>query len=336
MSTKTSQLSQPMENVRIMKRRDFVIKSAAMGMITPFAAHARIFTQPATMLQTGNQTANDMICPFSKAFQWLGYDELAGFLAETGFEGIDLVVRPEGHVLPENVERDLPAAVKAAQKQGLSIPMIVTAITDAADPFTERILKTAAEQGVKYYRLGWYNYDGRLTIQQNLDKVRRQLEALYKLNVKYGLQGGYQNHSGANVGSPVWDLWYLIKDLDPDYMGCQYDVCHAATEGLNSWPLGFNVIASHVKHECIKDYMYMQDNRGRWTVRFVPLGTGVVDFRRYFAMRKKHGINGPLSIHYEFDPGDDKSLPTRERMKRIMPAVRKEVETLRSFLKGLA
>jgi len=294
----------------------------------------------APLVATGNMTpvveaTDDMICTFSKPFQWLAYDDLAEFLAEAGFEGIDLVVRPEGHVLPENVERDLPAAVQAARKQGLSIPMIVTAITDAADPFTERILKTAAEQGVKYYRLGYYQYDRNLTTLQNLNKVRNQLETLSELNVRYGLQGGYQNHVGSNVGSPVWDLWYLIKDLNPNYIGCQYDVRHAAAEGINSWPLGFDAIASHVKHECIKDYIYDRDNRGRWTVRSVPLGTGAVDFIKYFAMRKEHGINGPLSIHYEFDLGDDESLSPKERMKRMMPAVRKEVETLRSFLKGI-
>jgi len=311
-----------------MKRREFVIKSAVMGMMTPLAAHAKVFSFPDPAQQTGN-----MICTFSKPFQWLGYDDLADFLAQAGFEGIDLSVRPAGHVLPENVERDLPLAVKAAQKHGLSIPMITTSITDPTDPFTERILKTAAEQGVKYYRLGYYGYDSKLATQQNLDNVRSRLEALCKMNEKYDLQGGYQNHVGTNVGSPVWDLWYLIKDLDPRYIGCQYDVRHAAAEGINSWPLGFDAIARHVKHECIKDYIYTQDNRGRWTVKSVPLGTGAVDFKKYFAMRKGYGINGPLSIHYEFDLGDDESLPAKERTNRIMPAVRKEVETLRIFIK---
>lgn len=313
-----------------MKRREFLTKSAVVGMMAPFASQAKVFGSPATFVQ---QTEN-MICTFSKAFRWLGYDDLAGFLSDAGFEGIDLTVRPsDGHVLPKNVERDLPLAVKAAQKHDLAVPMIVTAITDAVDPFTERILKTAADQGVKYYRLGYYKYDSELTTQQNLDKVRGQLEALSELNAKYGLQGGYQNHVGTNVGSPVWDLWYLIKDLDPRYIGCQYDVRHAAAEGINSWPLGFDAIAPHVKHECIKDYVYTQDNKGRWTVKSVPLGTGVVDFKKYFTMRKEYGINGPMSIHYEFDLGDDESLPAKERMKRIMPVVRKEVETLRTLMK---
>jgi len=311
-----------------MNRREFIIKSAAMGVMAPLAAQAGIFDRSFPASQTKNR-----ICVFSKPFQWLGYDDLAEFLAESGCEGIDLGVRPGAHVLPVNVERDLPIAVKAAQIQGLSIPMIVTEITDAADPLTERILKTAAEQGVKFYRLGYYRYDDQLTVVQNLDKVKSQIEALCKLNAKYDLQGGYQNHVGANVGSPVWDLWYLIKDLDPRYIGCQYDVRHAAAEGINSWPLGFHAVSRHIKHECIKDYIYDKDNRGRWTVKSVPLGTGAIDFKKYFALRKEYGIDGPLSIHFEYDLGDDASLTTRERVKRILPVVQKDVETLRKMLK---
>ena len=312
-----------------MKRREFVIKSATAGMMAPLAVRGMAYTPPVLPVPTEN-----MICTFSKTFQWLGYDDLAVFLAEAGFEGIDLSVRPGGHVLPENVERDLPLAVKAAQKQGLSIPMIVTGITDAADPLTERTLKTAADQGVKYYRLGYYRYDDKLSILQNLEKVRKQLEALSRINERYGLQGGYQNHSGANVGSPVWDLCFLLHHLDPRYIGCQYDVRHAAAEGINSWILGFKAIAPHVKHECIKDYIYVNNN-GKWGVKSVPLGTGAVDFKKYFALRKEYGINGPLSYHFEFDLGDDTSLPVKERMKQAMPVVRKEVETLKNFMKEI-
>ena len=80
---------------------------------------------------------------FSKPLQWLGYDALAEMLAEAGAEGIDLSVRPGGHVLPENVKTDLPKAVAAARKNGLRIDMITTAITKADENYTADILKTS-------------------------------------------------------------------------------------------------------------------------------------------------------------------------------------------------
>jgi hypothetical protein len=33
---------------------------------------------------------------------------MAKAATEIGFDGVDLTVRPKGHVLPDNVEKDLP------------------------------------------------------------------------------------------------------------------------------------------------------------------------------------------------------------------------------------
>ena len=53
---------------------------------------------------------------FSKTLHWISdYQILANTVAEMGFDGIDLTVRPEGHVLPEKVILDLPKAVQAAK-----------------------------------------------------------------------------------------------------------------------------------------------------------------------------------------------------------------------------
>ena len=55
---------------------------------------------------------------FSKHLQWLDYEAMAELAAEIGFDGVDLTVRPKGHVLPERVDRDLPRAVDAVRKAG--------------------------------------------------------------------------------------------------------------------------------------------------------------------------------------------------------------------------
>jgi len=39
---------------------------------------------------------------------------------------------------------------------------------------------------------------------------------LSELNKKHGIHGAYQNHVGGRIGSPVWDLFALLKDLDPN------------------------------------------------------------------------------------------------------------------------
>ena len=44
---------------------------------------------------------------FSKNLHWLSINEMAKAVAEMGFDGIDLTVRPNGHILPENVTEEI-------------------------------------------------------------------------------------------------------------------------------------------------------------------------------------------------------------------------------------
>ena len=95
---------------------------------------------------------------FSKHLQFLNYQDLAEAAAEMGFDGIDLTVRPKGHVLPERVESDMPKAVEAMRKVGL-IPLLMTTSVQDADNITDKqVLKTAVKLGIQYYRMNWFAY----------------------------------------------------------------------------------------------------------------------------------------------------------------------------------
>jgi len=109
------------------------------------------------------------ICLFSKHLQYLNFNEMSEILARTGFDGIDLTVRPGGHIEPENTERDLLEAVKAAQSAGLAIPMMTTNITDPNDKISQKVLEIAADNGVKYYRIGSMGYDLSISIEKNIN-----------------------------------------------------------------------------------------------------------------------------------------------------------------------
>jgi len=271
---------------------------------------------------------------FSKPLQWLGYEPLAELLAEAGAEGIDLTVRPGGHVLPEKVKTDLPAAVSAARKNGLHVDMIVTAITGADEKYTEDILRTAAEQGIRYYRMGYINYDDSLGVWGTLQKYKPVFKKLEELNRKYNIHGAYQNHYGTRIGGPVWDLYELLKDLDPTYIGCQYDVRHAVAEGGSSWVNGLKLIAPWVKCTNIKDFKWSQDEKGRWAPESVPIGAGMVNFDEYFRIVKSFNIEGPISIHLEYPPFEryNAVLSDQEKRKLFVTEMKKDIEKVKSFL----
>lgn len=243
------------------------------------------------------------ICAFTKCLQFLTFDEVGEVLAQLGFDGADMPVRPGGQVEPEEVKAGLPLAVKTLRKYGMEIPMIVTAITNPADPISIAILQAAADSGIKYYRTGWLKYDESKSIQQNLDEHRKTIEKLAELNEKLGIHGDYQNHSGASVGSPVWDLYELMKNVNPEFMGVQYDIRHAVAEGIFSWKLGMKRIAPWITTIDIKDSVFEKNVSGEWKTKNVFLGEGMVNFDEFLKEYASLKVEAPISIHYEYDLG---------------------------------
>ena len=272
---------------------------------------------------------------FTKCLQFLDYDEMAEAVAKQGFDGADLTVRTGGQIFPENVETDLPKAVKALRKVGVDSHMIVTKINNADDPFSERIIKTMANLGIKYYRMGYLDYENEKPVLENLEEFKITFEKLEKLNRKYGVHGGYQNHSGLRLGGPVWDLYYLLKDRDPEFIGVQYDVRHATVEGGASWPLGMKLLAPWIKTTDIKDFVWYKNGNGEWKLRNVPLGEGMIDFDTYFILYKSLNIEAPVSIHFEYDLGGaehGKTNPAKSR-DEIYSWLNKDITFLKKIFK---
>ena len=274
---------------------------------TTSAAAAGVVLSPNLVaVQCSPEINKNPICVFTKCLQFLDYDQLGVTLAKVGFKNAELSVRKGGHVLPENVKADLPKAIKAAHRSGVSVPMMVTDIVSSDDPATETVLGTASEMGIKYYRMGYLSYDPGKSIMENLDIHRKSFENLEKLNQKHNIHGCYQNHSGTRVGGPVWDLYTLLRDRDPVFMGVQYDIRHAVVEGGVSWPLGMKLLSPWIKTTAIKDFFWKKEN-GKWKITNVPLGEGMVDFDAYLKEYLSLGISGPVTIHYEYDLGGAQS-----------------------------
>ena len=307
-------------------RRDFVTKSAlaAAGMSLAFKSIGATRPTDKQLFNTSAAVGPAKICMFSKDLPALGYDELASLVAETGFDGIDLTVRQKGHVLPENVERDLPLAAEAASKSGIKIFMIATDILNADEPFTESILKTASSLGIAYYRMGPRFYDEKKSLSQNLADFRIQYKKLADLNRKYKIKGECQNHSGVRFGAAVWDQWEVLKDLDPQWVGVQYDLLHATLEGAHSWTLGFKLVKSYIGTMDMKDFYWKQKN-GKWEEELIPLGEGMVDFKTFIALLKINNMHGPFSLHCEYLSEKDDRFSKAAKMK-------KDVATLRGWL----
>lgn len=312
-----------------MERRNFIqttaLSVAGLGLaesgVASLPINAKVLKRP--------------LCAFTKCLQFLTIEEAGKILTKNGFDGADLLVRPGGQIEPKNVKAELPQAVKTYQKLGIEIPMMVTAVTDPSEPFSMETLQVAADSGIRYYRMGWLPYDFTKSIQQNLDGFKKIFEKLANVNEKLGIHGGYQNHSGLHVGAPVWDLYELVKEVDPKYLGVQYDIRHAVTEGGYSWLLGMKRVEPWIRSICIKDFVWGKDEKGAWHHQNVLLGEGMVNFDDFFKEYNTLKVEAPISIHFEYDLGGAETGKKTTTMdhEKIFGMMKKDLDWLRVCLK---
>ncbi|MCX6951801.1 MAG: TIM barrel protein [Verrucomicrobia bacterium] len=317
-------------------RRGFVSLLALGAAAAPLTAaigraEAAPAVKPVAILEPLGPT---VVHVFSKPMHQMSHAETAKLLAECGVGGIDYTVRKaQGHVLPDKVAEELPRAIDAAHAAGLKVEMITTEITSVRDPHAEATLRTAAKYGVKCYRLGNWNYDAKLGVLGTFEKIKPALNELAALNASLGIHGAIQNHSGTRIGSPVWDLYHLLRDIDPRALGVQYDIRHATTEGGQSWPLALKLIRPWIRCTDMKDFRWQQAP-GKATVEGMPLGEGIVPLDAYFKLAKELAIVGPMSVHLEYPPFErgPKFASAAEQRAAFVTALKKDMAVLKGLM----
>lgn len=304
-------------------RRTFIRKTA-------FASGAVSLLQPnLRQSQSIQEVTTPKIHLFSKHLQFLNYTDLAEAAAELGFDGVDLTVRPNGHVLPERVETDLPKAVEALKKVGFSPSMMTTAVEDAANPVDRTVLETAARLGIRHYRMNWYWYPADRSLPDSLQQYQQKVKTLSELNQKLKLTGGYQNHSGSLVGASAWEVWEMLKTANPESMGVQYDIRHATVEGGLSWQNGLRLLQSRIKTLVFQDFAW-ENRNGKWMVKNVPIGEGMSDYKTFFRLLKQYKIQVPASFHSEHTPGGDGAVKlSLSDQKLAFQSLKKELKTIK-------
>lgn len=308
-------------NANKMDRRAMIAGTAAAALLAAQKAHTASHSAP----------KYPSVNIFTKHLAWLEYDALADTMAELGFDGADLTVRPGGHVLPENVERDLPKAVEAIEKVGLKVNMMTTPISDPKNPETERILKTASALKIPFYRIGSWRYDLKGDILEQLREHNARLKELAAMNQHYNIRAGYHNHSGkGDIGGPIWDVLYMLEGVDTEWVGSNFDPGHCFAEGSKgAWVANFKVIAPYIKMSAIKDFAWYQTEDG-WRSDFPPVGQGMMNWKEVLALYKEINFTGPLSMHIEYDiDGSDE----KDKHENEIKAIKRDLDVFVGYLK---
>jgi sugar phosphate isomerase/epimerase len=307
-------------------RREFLKKIAISAGVLPF-----IHT-PLRAVERLSALPELSVHIFSKHLQFLVCKTAAAKAVELGFVGLDLTVRPGGHVLPANVKTELPKAIKDIKAAGARCDMIATSVEDVDNSLDRDVLETAAANGVKYYRCNWFKYPEGITMPEALLKYQNEIHDLGLLNKKLGIVGSYQNHAGRNVGASFWEVDAILKTVDPAFFGTQYDIRHAYVEGANSWENGFELLRQRIKIVVLKDYRWEKID-GKWQALNVPIGEGMVDFDKFFKLLKRFGLHPPVSLHCEYDMGGAEkgnrniAIPAQQ----VFDAIQKDLVTVQKL-----
>jgi sugar phosphate isomerase/epimerase len=148
--------------------------------------------------------------------------ELGRIMADIGFQGIELPVRPGFQVEPDKMAKDLPAATKLLADFGLKIFSI-------AGPTDEPTIAACAEAGVPVIRIC-------IDLVKDLGYLDtekywwRRFDELVPLLDKYGVTIGVQNHCDRCVANAI-GVRHLIEKYDPRHVAAVWDPAHCGLNG---------------------------------------------------------------------------------------------------------
>jgi L-ribulose-5-phosphate 3-epimerase len=262
------------------------------------------------------------LCIFSKHMPNLGYDDLGRVSREIGFAGVDLTVRPKGHVLPARVVEDLPRAVEAIRGHGLEVPMITTDLKSTSDPAARPTLSTAGKLKIPHWKVGYWRYKANEDPERQIAEMKQVVTALAAMGKEYGTVAGLHNHSGDNVGSAIWDYREILSAVDPHWAGYYFDPAHATVEGgLYGHTLSTELAIKNLKMVAVKDFYWVKKD-GRWSVNWCPLGEGMVDWPKFFRALAAARYTGPISLHFEYPGGEERDAIARDFgvLKKLLDA----------------
>ncbi len=299
-------------------RREFLGHVAAVGLGATIAGNAATVNGA-----TANASAKtDQFCAFTESFQDWPIPKVCERFRDIGLDGLDLTVRPGGHIEPTDAVSTLPSAAKAAKENGVAILMLSTAITDDSK-LSEQILATAADAGIDRVKLGYFRYSAFGKLMAELDEARRQLERIARLGEKHKILPCVHIHSGPTIPGNGPLAYLLLREFSTKEIGAYADPMHMTIEGGNDgWRQGLDLLTPWIAISSLKNAAWHKKGRDehgqeRWATLKCPLADGIAPIPDYLATLRLAGYRGLFTLHSEYkDRNSWKQLTTDECLEQ--------------------
>jgi len=220
--------------------------------------------------------------------------ELGALIHDFGFAGIELPIRPGYQVLPENVTRDLPRAVKKLAEYGVQVFSV-------AAPADEPTIAACAAAGIPTIRIMVpIGEEGYLASEA---RMQAELDALVPLLERYGVKIGVQNHIQRFVCNAM-GLRHLIEKYDPRRIGAVWDAAHNALSGEEP-ELGIDIVWSHLCMVNLKNAYWRRTNGPEaeqvlWQPWWTSGRQGLANWQRTATELKRRGYQGVVCLTAEY------------------------------------
>jgi sugar phosphate isomerase/epimerase len=302
-------------------RRQFVGRSLRAGAALTLGTAGNSSAEAAAKARKADGKEPEFVA-FTESFQGWPIPEVCRRFKAIGLDGLDLTVRPGGHIEPADAARRLPEAVQAANDAGVRIAMLSTAIVEA-DRQAEELLAAAGAAGIDRIKLGYYRYEKFGTLKARIDEVRRSLAGVAKLAAKHRVLPCLHIHSGDTIPSGGALAYLLLKDFAPREVGAYVDPMHMTVEGGNDgWRQGLDLLAPRIAISSLKNCVWQATERDQfgaqqWAFKKCPLADGIARLPDYLARLREVGYQGLFTLHSEYsDRGSWKVLNVEECLEQ--------------------
>lgn len=212
-----------------------------------------------------------------------------------GFDGVELPVRPEYQVEPEQVGKGLPEAARILRECGLKIGTV-------AGPTDEATIAACAEAGVPIIRI-CVSIDMELGYMAHEAKLQREFDAKVPLLERYGVAIGIQNHCDLCVCNAM-GIRHLIERYDPRHFCAVLDVAHCGLDGELP-ELAIDIVWSHLRVVNLKNAYWVRTNGieaeiAEWKSHWTSGRHGLAHWPRVAAELSKRGFRGDICLTAEY------------------------------------
>jgi sugar phosphate isomerase/epimerase len=246
------------------------------------------------------------VCLYSQHLIKVEYEAVGMVLRDLGFDGCDLAVVPGSHIPPEQAGSDLMRGIEAISGVGLEVPLISTSVTSGNDPNGRQILSIAGFMGIPLFRPGYWRYGNAPNRAVRLAEVQREILGLASVARAYNIATALHNSTGDCVGAGLSDLNGILRNIDPRWVGYDFDPGFATeTAGVDGADGLMGLAMPKLKAVTVRDFTWNKDKPDDRKATPCPLGEGMVNWRPFFTALARARFVGPITIEVRYETKDE-------------------------------